>query len=112
MTLEAEEEYGKDHREEDLHRLIAHDPILVLRERSEGGYLPALTIASHFRLGEVEADLLIVDLSGSTVLTELKGDRTPRDVVAQILDYAARLRQIGLDGIDQIVRLQSQYSAF
>lgn len=99
-----EQEYRAVHREEELHRLIADNPRLILRENYQGELLPALTIATHLRLGDVEADLVIVDLSGSVLLVELKRDRTPRDVVAQILDYAARLRQSGPEGMESIVK--------
>ena len=34
-------------------------------------------------------DLLGVDREGNVVVVELKRDRTPRDVVAQALEYAA-----------------------
>lgn len=34
-------------------------------------------------------DLLAIDASGSVIIIELKRDKTPRDVVAQALDYAS-----------------------
>lgn len=45
-------------------------------------------------------DLLGMDADGNLVLVELKRDRTPRDVVAQVLDYASWIchltpRQVG-----------------
>ena len=39
--------------------------------------------------GTVYPDLLGVDVEGNLVITELKRDRTPRDIIAQLLDYAA-----------------------
>ena len=39
--------------------------------------------------GTVYPDLLGVDAEGNLVITELKRDRTPRDIIAQLLDYAA-----------------------
>ena len=33
-------------------------------------------------------DLLCLDSSGDTVIVELKRDKTPRDIIAQVLDYA------------------------
>ena len=39
--------------------------------------------------GTIFSDLLGVDSEGNLVIAELKKGRTPRDVVAQILDYAA-----------------------
>lgn len=34
-------------------------------------------------------DLLAVDAEGNLTVVELKRDRTPREVVAQVLDYAS-----------------------
>jgi len=39
-------------------------------------------------------DLLALDRSGGVVIIELKKDRTPRDVVAQVLDYASWVRTL------------------
>ena len=39
--------------------------------------------------GTIFPDLLGVDSEGNLVIVELKKDRTPRDVVAQLLEYAA-----------------------
>lgn len=39
--------------------------------------------------GTVYPDLLGVDAEGKLVIAELKRDRTPRDIIAQLLDYAA-----------------------
>lgn len=36
-------------------------------------------------------DLLALDASGSVIIIELKRDKTPRDVVAQAIDYASWL---------------------
>jgi hypothetical protein len=40
-------------------------------------------------------DLLAVDVEGSLFVIELKKDRTPREVVAQALDYGFWVRQLG-----------------
>lgn len=103
------EEYARDYREEELHKLIADNPGLVLRESAEGRRLPALTVGSHFRLGNVEADVFIVNLSGSAALAEFKRDRTPRQVIAQILDYAAHLHQLGLEGTENALKQHGPY---
>lgn len=39
--------------------------------------------------GTIYSDLLGVDVEGNLVITELKRTRTPRDIIAQLLDYAA-----------------------
>lgn len=47
-------------------------------------------------------DLLAIAPDASLVLIELKRDRTPREVVAQALDYAAWIDQLSPDRIAQI----------
>lgn len=47
-------------------------------------------------------DLLAVDAEGRVHVLELKRDRTPRDVVAQALDYGSWVKGLGLDDLEQI----------
>ncbi len=47
-------------------------------------------------------DLLALDADANCVILELKRGRTPREVVAQILEYAAWIRGIGYGELDQI----------
>jgi len=47
-------------------------------------------------------DLLAVDASGSVIVIELKKNKTPRDVVAQAIDYAAWVETLSTDQIVQI----------
>jgi hypothetical protein len=47
-------------------------------------------------------DLLAIALDGSLVLIELKRDRTPRDVVAQSLDYAGWVSELRPEDIVEI----------
>lgn len=47
-------------------------------------------------------DLLCLDRNGNLVLIELKRDRTPREVTAQILDYAAWAKDLSNDRITEI----------
>lgn len=53
-------------------------------------------------------DLLAIAPDGSLVLIELKRDRTPREVVAQALDYAAWVEQLSNDRISQIYHRYSK----
>jgi hypothetical protein len=39
-------------------------------------------------------DILAMDIDGGLVVIELKRDRTPRDIVAQVLDYASWVRRL------------------
>jgi len=47
-------------------------------------------------------DLLGIDPSGNVVIIELKRDRTPREAVAQLLDYGSWVRDIRKDRIEDI----------
>lgn len=47
-------------------------------------------------------DLLAIAPDGSLVLIELKRDRTPREIVAQALDYASWVKDLGAEEIAQI----------
>jgi hypothetical protein len=47
-------------------------------------------------------DLLAIAPDGSLVLVELKRDRTPREVIAQAMDYASWVEQLSADRIAQI----------
>ena len=49
-----------------------------------------------------EIDLLAMDAEANLVILELKRDRTPRDVVAQTLDYASYVQKLGLSEIQGI----------
>lgn len=49
-----------------------------------------------------EIDLIAMDSDANLVILELKRDRTPRDVVAQVLDYASYVQQLGLSDIQEI----------
>jgi len=47
-------------------------------------------------------DLLAVDASGSLIIIELKKNKTPRDVVAQAIDYASWAADLETSAISQI----------
>ena len=49
-------------------------------------------------------DILAIDSSGSLIVIELKRDRTPRDIVAQVLDYGSWVTQLRPDQIGGIFR--------
>lgn len=75
-----------------LEEMIAADPTILSEDwmligrqvhTTHGGYI----------------DLLAVAPDGSLVIIELKRDRTPREVVAQALDYASWVRDIDSDDI-------------
>lgn len=57
------------------------------------------------RLGGI-LDILAIDSNGDLAVLELKKGLTPRDVVAQALEYAAWVKTLGWDEIDELARSQ------
>ena len=47
-------------------------------------------------------DLLAIDSEGKLIIIELKRDKTPRDIVGQILDYASWARTLDYSKVDSI----------
>ena len=47
-------------------------------------------------------DLLCLDSSGDLVIVELKRDKTPRDITAQVLDYASWVQDLSNEAITDI----------
>ena len=70
---------------------------------------PAILSPAWMLIGQQETtahggriDQLASAPDGSLVLVELKRDRTPREIVAQALDYAARVAELGAYRLTQI----------
>lgn len=57
-------------------------------------------------------DLLAMDRDGNLVIIELKRDKTPRDVVAQTLDYASWVEGLSYDEISEIYVEKNQGKKF
>jgi hypothetical protein len=69
--------------------LLGEDLLLVDRQtRTTGGPL----------------DILAMDADGQLVVVELKRDRTPREVVAQVLDYASWIREQSPREIEELIQ--------
>lgn len=73
-------------REDMLENWIAKDPSIIA--------LDTLIITRQHQKYGGRIDLLGLDRDGGLTIIELKRDKTPRDVVAQILDYASWIRQL------------------
>jgi len=110
MRFVVSERYSKDNTEKELHNLIAENPKLIMLEKGEGVSPPIVTIGNHLRLptGE-EIDLLLMDIKGNLTVVELKRDRTPRDVIAQILDYVSILYQMSINDLESIIKERADY---
>ena len=70
---------------------------------------PSILSSAWMLIGQQETtehggriDLLAIAPDGSLVLVELKRERTPREIVAQALDYASWVADLGADRITQI----------
>jgi len=109
MTFVESVSYEKDKKEEDLHRLIAKNPQLITLEDTEERKLAMVTIGSHLRFTDGEIDILLMDSEGNLTLVELKRGRTPRDLVAQILDYASILYRDDINEIENAVKSQLSF---
>src|SRR6056297_3005697 len=53
-------------------------------------------------------DLLAMDADGRLVVIELKRNRTPREVVAQLLDYGSWVRNLGDEDIASVFETYRQ----
>ena len=78
--------------EQQLEDMICSDPRLLSDEWLLIGR------QEHTGFGGI-ADLLALAPDGSVVLVELKRDKTPRDVVAQALDYASWVESLDADDL-------------
>jgi len=71
---------------------IAQEPILVIGRQT----------TAHLETGLVFPDLLGIDKDGNVVLVELKRGRTPRETVAQLLEYAAWASELSDEEIKDV----------
>lgn len=81
--------------EQQLEDMIVRDPRIL---SSEWMLIGRQEVTSHG--GRV--DLLAIAPDASLVLIELKRDRTPREIIAQALDYASWVEQLAPDRVAQI----------
>lgn len=81
--------------ESELHQLLRKDPSLL--------GTPLLVIGSEVitPFGK-RLDLLAIDSDGNLHVLELKRDRTPREVVAQVLDYGSWVSALSRDDVIEI----------
>ena len=89
-----------DHEESVLEEWLESNPDGIL----EDGRILIIGRQVRTDLGGV-IDLLGIDREGNVVVVELKRDRTPRDVVAQALEYAAFAARLDVDALEGILRV-------
>ena len=95
--------FAVDHEESVLEAWLESNPDKIL----EDGRLLIIGRQVRTDLGGF-IDLLAVDREGNVVVVELKRDRTPRDVVAQALEYAAFAARLDVDALEGILRVHEQ----
>ncbi len=81
----------EDWIEENPHLLLEEETIAIFARQPRTAYDKYL-------------DLLGVDATGATVVIELKRGETPRDVVAQTLEYAAWVDSLSREQLDELAR--------
>ncbi len=81
--------------EQRLEEWIADDPSLVAQDVLIIGRQVTTEYGGRI-------DLLGIDRQGDLVIIEVKRDRTPRQVVAQVLDYASWVRRLTFHAVDVI----------
>lgn len=87
--------------EQRIHKWIENDIKIILPD--------AILIGSKIKTDhQKEIDLLAIDSSGDLIVIELKRDITPRDVIAQTLDYAAWVATLKVEDINQILQKQGR----
>ncbi|MEY2508680.1 MAG: hypothetical protein QOH01_3009 [Verrucomicrobiota bacterium] len=84
-------------QEQRLEEWVAQDPTLL----DLGILLIGRQVVTSNR-GRI--DLLGIDRNANLVVLEMKRDRTPREIVAQALDYASWVKDLSYDQIDAIAR--------
>jgi len=87
----------KLNQEERLERWIEDDPSLIGMDVRIIGRQVRTAFGGRI-------DLLAIDQEGDLIVVELKRDKTPRDVIAQVLDYASWVDGLGHDDVDRIAR--------
>ena len=95
----AHEPFQEGHTEETLHNWLESNPEGILEDKDLliiGREVPT-SLGAYI-------DLLGVDRAGDVVVVELKRAKTPRDTVAQALEYAAFAERLDADQLETIYR--------
>jgi len=92
-----EEDFSADNLEQWLEEIIEKNPKGILED--ENVFIIGRQVRTN--LGSV-IDLLGIDKNGSLVVVELKRDKTPRETVAQILEYASYLEDLSYYNLEDI----------
>ncbi|MGB4370348.1 MAG: hypothetical protein WBJ91_01160, partial [Dethiobacteria bacterium] len=94
----SEQDFKLDNLEERLELWLENNPHCILE--NEKVLIIGRQVVTN--LGSV-IDLLAVDKSGDLLVIELKRDRTPRETVAQILEYASFVEELSYQQLEEIL---------
>jgi len=94
-----EQNFKKRHPEKDLESWLEDNPDAIL----DGERLLIIGRQVRTSLGKL-VDLLAVDRTGNTVVLEFKRDKTPRETLAQALEYAAFCETLDYEQLEQVLR--------
>jgi len=89
--------FGKENIEDVLEDWLEKNPHVLI----EGQQVLYICRQVQTKLGKA-IDLLAVNNMGDVLVIELKKDRTPRDVIAQALEYAASVEPLRYEELDEI----------
>jgi len=92
-----EKKFKDDKLESDLENILENTPDFFL----ENTQILIIGRQVHTNLGSI-IDLLGLDDNGNLVLIELKRDKTPRDTIAQILEYASFGENLDYEQLNEI----------
>ncbi len=95
----AETGFQDEHQESVLETWLENNPDKII----ENGSLLIIGRQVTTNLGSF-IDLLAIDRLGDLVVIELKRDRTPRETLAQALEYASFIEKLGYEHLDEIFR--------
>ena len=89
------QDFKDEHREEDLEYLLESNPDAILDEEL---MIIGRQIVTNLN---TSIDLLGLNRTGNIAVIELKRDRTPRDTIAQALEYASYIEQLNYNQLEQ-----------
>ena len=98
-----EQAFRNEHNESVLESWLENNPNSII----EDGRLLFIGRQVSTNLGK-SIDLLALDRSGNTVILELKRDKTPRDTIAQALEYAAYIANLEYERLEELLRKDSE----
>jgi len=90
------QDFKDENREEDLEYLLESNPDAILDEEL---MIIGRQVKTNFN---TLLDLLGLDRTGNSAVIELKRDRTPRDTIAQALEYASYIEQLDYNQLERI----------